>query len=136
MTMMQAIETCLRKYANFSGRAARSEYWYWNLFNMITVMALVVIDESLNPGEQVGLFSVVTGLVTIGLYLPTVAVYVRRLHDVDRSGWWMFIGLTGVGMIPLFYWTCIQGTQGPNRFGADPLTFAPVPKARLRLAAA
>lgn len=136
MTMLQAIDSCLRNYANFSGRAVRSEYWFWNLFNLVTVAALATLDETLNPGDQMGLFGVVTGLVALGLYVPTIAVYVRRLHDVDRSGWWMFVSVTVVGIIPLIYWTCSRGTQGPNRFGADPMPDSLVARARMRLAAA
>ena len=60
-------------------------------------------------------------IVDFGLCLPSIAVSVRRLHDIDRTGWWMLIAFTGVGLILLLIWDCIKGTRGANRFGPDPL---------------
>lgn len=55
------------------------------------------------------------------MLIPSIAVYIRRLHDVNRSGWWVFIALTIVGIIPLIIWVCSKGTDGPNDYGDDPL---------------
>ena len=60
-------------------------------------------------------------IVSLGLLLPSIVVSIRRLHDLDRTGWWLLIGLTGIGMIRLLVWDCMKGTTGPNRFGADML---------------
>jgi uncharacterized membrane protein YhaH (DUF805 family) len=118
MNFVEAISSCFRNYANFSGRAVRSEYWYWFLFVAIVLIVFGAIDESLYPGPlNIGLFSYVTMAVVLALILPTLAVSVRRLHDIDRTGWWVLIGATFIGTLVLIYWACLPGTSGSNRFG-------------------
>ena len=117
MNFTEAISSGFRNYVNFSGRAVRSEYWYWVLFVVILAVLLGVADQSLYPGEQMGPLSWVNGVVMLALILPSLAVYVRRLHDIDRSGWWYLISFTGIGTLVLLYWACLRGTPGPNRFG-------------------
>ncbi len=123
MNFQQAIASCFTNYATFAGRAARSEYWYWLLFTVIVSIVLGVVDVLIfgapspdSPGIQP-----LSTLFSLGVLLPGIAVGVRRLHDVDRNGWWMLIPLTIIGIIPLIYWICIKGTTGANRFGDDPL---------------
>jgi uncharacterized membrane protein YhaH (DUF805 family) len=119
MNFPQAIVACFRKYAVFSGRASRSEYWYWVLFYVLGKIATNILDAVIFQSESTQLFSIVFDLIIL---FPLLAVEVRRLHDVDRSGWWILIGLTIVGMIyPLLVWKCKKGTVGPNRFGDDSL---------------
>lgn len=123
MNFRQAVASGFTKYATFGGRAARSEYWYWTLFtvlgSMITLVLDIVIFGLPSPGMQgVTPVNIVFSLATL---LPGIAVLIRRLHDVDRSGWWSLIPLTIIGIIPLIYWLCIKGTAGENRFGPDPL---------------
>lgn len=99
----------------FPGRSARSEYWYWVLFTVLGSIVAGIIDLALSEPVIDALF----GLATI---LPSLAVAVRRLHDLDRTGWWIFIGLIPlIGWIILIIWYCTRGTVGPNRFGPDPL---------------
>ena len=117
MSFVQAISSCFQKYAVFSGRAPRSEFWYWYLFEVIVVSVLGGIDQSLNPGLSMGAFSIVNMAVVLALILPSLAVAVRRLHDIDRTGWWILIWPTLIGTIVLIYWACQPGTPGPNRFG-------------------
>jgi uncharacterized membrane protein YhaH (DUF805 family) len=117
MGFVEAISSGFRNYASFSGRAVRSEFWYWFLFAVIVSFVLGVIDKSLYPGLVMGPFSYVTMLVGLVLILPSLAVSVRRLHDVDRTGWWILIGLTFIGTLVLIYWACQPGTPGSNRFG-------------------
>jgi uncharacterized membrane protein YhaH (DUF805 family) len=118
MNFVEAISSCFRNYANFSGRAVRSEYWYWFLFVAIALIVFGAIDESLYPGPlNIGLFSYITMAVVLALILPSLAVWVRRLHDVDRTGWWVLIGATVIGTLVLIYWACLPGTSGSNRFG-------------------
>jgi uncharacterized membrane protein YhaH (DUF805 family) len=124
MTMFQAVSSCLRNYANFSGRAVRSEYWYWALGSSVVCFVFGAIDETLNPGTELGIFSAITAIVTLGLSLPGLAVSARRLHDVNRSAWWILLVLTGMGIIPLLYWASERGTVGHNSFGADPMPSA------------
>jgi uncharacterized membrane protein YhaH (DUF805 family) len=119
MNFPQAVTSCFRKYAVFSGRASRSEYWYWILFYALCQLAANILDAVFLQSPSSQLFSRLFGLI---VFLPLLAVEVRRLHDVDRSGWWLLISLTIVGIIyPLLVWKCRKGTVGPNRFGDDSL---------------
>jgi uncharacterized membrane protein YhaH (DUF805 family) len=112
----QAISSGFSNYVNFSGRACRSEYWYWILFIIIADIVAGIIDYAIG-------IQVVTGLFGLATLLPNLAVAIRRLHDLDRTGWWIFIGLIPlVGWIILIIWYCTRGTFGPNRFGPDPLS--------------
>jgi uncharacterized membrane protein YhaH (DUF805 family) len=115
MEFGEAVKAGFNKYATFSGRAARSEFWYWTLFSVIVNVAAAIIERSLGLG-LIGI------LVSLALLIPGIAVAVRRLHDLDRSGWWVLIAFTGIGVILLIVWDCMKGTTGPNRFGADPLS--------------
>ena len=92
MSFVEAISSCFRNYASFSGRAVRSEYWYWYLFAAIVLIVFGAIDKSLYPGLAMGPFSYVSMAVGLALFLPSLAVSVRRLHDIDRTGWWVLIG--------------------------------------------
>ena len=116
MGFTEAVGTCFAKYATFSGRAVRSEFWYWVLFTVIASIVLVLIPlpliGSLNGSETLGW---AFDLATI---LPYIAVTARRLHDVDRSGWWqLLIFVPVVGTYILLVWLCKPGTAGANRFG-------------------
>ncbi|MGB7102227.1 MAG: DUF805 domain-containing protein, partial [Xanthobacteraceae bacterium] len=111
----QAISSGFSNYVKFSGRAIRSEYWYWALFTIVGSIVAGIIDVVLGITVIDPLF----GLATI---LPSIAVAIRRLHDLDRTGWWIFISLIPIiGWIILIIWYCTRGTIGPNRFGPDPL---------------
>jgi uncharacterized membrane protein YhaH (DUF805 family) len=121
MNLLEAIKSGFSNYVNFSGRAIRSEYWYWTLFVFVLVGVLGIIDEWLNPGLSMGAFSIFNGLVSLALFLPGLAVSVRRLHDIDRTGWWLLLSFTVIGIVLLIVWACQPGTPGPNRFGPDPM---------------
>ena len=114
MQFGEAIKSGFNNYVTFSGRAARSEFWYWALFAFLANIAAGIIDA----GLELGFIGV---LVSLALLLPGIAVAARRLHDLDRTGWWLLIAFTGIGIILLIVWDCMKGTTGPNRFGADPL---------------
>ena len=118
MGFAQAISAGFSNYVNFRDRACRSEYWYWILFIVIADIVAGIIDAVLGIQIVTGLF----GLVTI---IPNIAIAIRRLHDLDRTGWWWLIALTIVGLILLIIWACMKGTTGPNRFGPDPLAGQP-----------
>ena len=113
----------LKKYAVFEGRARRKEYWMFFLFSVVIVTILTVIDEFMGlkfelGGENLGFLST---LYYLGIAIPYLAVIVRRLHDTDRSGWWILISLIPlIGGIILLVFTIIEGTKGDNRFGPDP----------------
>jgi len=111
MELFQAVGQCFTKYATFSGRASRSEYWNFHLFLFIAFPFIII-------------FFVLPILFLIVLpvfFIPSLAACVRRLHDVDRSGWWSLIGATVIGWVLLFYWLVKESDIGPNRFGEDPL---------------
>jgi uncharacterized membrane protein YhaH (DUF805 family) len=116
MNLMQAVESVLMKrYADFAGRSIRSEYWYWVLFSLIASIILSIIDSIVFDRSSNGPFEIIFSLATL---IPSIAVGIRRLHDIDKSGWWVLISLTIVGIIPLIYWYCQPGTPGKNNFGA------------------
>jgi uncharacterized membrane protein YhaH (DUF805 family) len=121
MQFQDAIQSGLRNYVTFSGRAARSEFWYWTLFAFLVAAVSGILDFALFPSMGTGPLSGVTSLL---LFLPGLAVSVRRLHDLDRTGWWILLTLTIIGLIVLLIWDCTKGTDGPNRFGPDPLAGA------------
>lgn len=121
MSFNAAVATCFRKYAVFSGRAPRAEYWWFTLFLLLAGFALGLADTLffLTPAEQTGPLNTIFTLATL---LPSLAVGARRLHDVDRSAWWLLLWLVPVlGWLILLWWTVQPGTRGPNRFGPDPL---------------
>jgi uncharacterized membrane protein YhaH (DUF805 family) len=119
----QAISAGFSNYVNFSGRASRSEYWYWILFIIIADIVAGIIDSVLGIQIVTGLF----GLVTI---IPNIAIAIRRLHDLDRTGWWILLGFIPlIGWIILLIWYVTKGTDGPNRFGPDPLATLAMPGA-------
>jgi uncharacterized membrane protein YhaH (DUF805 family) len=111
----QAISSGFSNYVNFSGRAIRSEYWYWVLFIILVEIVTTIIDTVLGAQITTSIF----GLATL---LPSLGLAVRRLHDLDRSGWWIFLVLIPlIGAIVLIIWYCTKGTEGANRFGPDHL---------------
>jgi uncharacterized membrane protein YhaH (DUF805 family) len=125
---MELMFAPLKKYADFQGRARRSEYWLFYLFQIIVyviLMVLIGVTGGFNDAEGAGMFGSVFGILYIlfalGLLVPNLAVTVRRLHDTDRSGWWIFISLVPfIGGIWLLVLTVLDGTPGTNKFGPDP----------------
>jgi uncharacterized membrane protein YhaH (DUF805 family) len=133
MDFTEAVKSVYSKYATFSGRARRSEYWWWALYMLITGAVVGVIEYSLGLGTGVvgsggGEFSAtynggpLSGIWSLAHLLPGLGVAVRRLHDTDRSGWWLLIVLIPlIGFLILLYFLVTKGTAGPNRFGDDPI---------------
>ncbi len=111
----------LKKYAVFSGRARRKEYWFFFLFNIIIQIILGVIDGtigSFNPEAGMGLLGM---LYTLAILIPVIAVSVRRLHDTDRSGWWLLISLIPlIGTIVLLVFMALDSKPGENKYGPNP----------------
>jgi uncharacterized membrane protein YhaH (DUF805 family) len=114
MNFQQAIASGFQNYATFAGRAARSEYWYWTLFAILVGAVAAILDAAFFPDLDA---APLHSLASLALFLPGLAVSVRRLHDIDRTGWWMLIVLTVIGLILLLVWFCLRGTPGPNRYG-------------------
>ena len=105
----------LKKYAVFSGRARRKEYWMFFLFNIIITFVLSIIEGILgSPG-------IISAIYCLAVLIPGLAVFVRRLHDTNRSGWWFFIGLIPlIGAIVLLVFMVQDSTPGDNQYGANP----------------
>lgn len=115
MKFGEAIASVLNKYATFQGRARRSEYWYFFLFNVIISSILSWL------AQRIGFFWLISVLYTLALFLPGLAVTCRRLHDSGKSGGWIFICLVPlVGTIILLVFLARDGQPGPNAYGPDP----------------
>ena len=104
----------VKRYAVFSARSQRKEYWMFILVHFIILVLL-----NLGAGSDVGV--ALLGIYSLATLIPVLAVNVRRLHDTDRSGWWLFIQLVPIlGTIVLLVFLATDGTKGDNRFGPDP----------------
>ncbi|MET7308089.1 DUF805 domain-containing protein [Streptomyces sp. NPDC005134] len=105
----------LKKYAVFSGRARRQEYWMYTLFTCIAVIILAVLDAVLGTSPTI------IAIYYVAVLLPTLGVSVRRLHDTGRSGWWLLFGIVPlVGGITILVFTCLEGERSQNAYGPDP----------------
>lgn len=106
---------CLNKYAEFSGRARRAEYWMFTAFNILFSIGLQIVDVLLGTGGILG------GLFSLAILLPGLAVFVRRMHDTGRSGWWWLILLVPiVGVIVAIVFLCQDSQPGENAYGSNP----------------
>ena len=137
MNITESIKTCFQKYAIFNGRAKRSEYWYFFLFGFISAVSLSILDMALFPTNENGVLGLIFTLIT---FIPFISAACRRLHDINRSGWWqmlpygiMFAGLIlslisetllAVGIVAgvvaaiiLVFWLASPGENSKNRFG-------------------
>lgn len=107
MTFGKAITTCLGKYVDFSGRAARPEYWWFYLFTVLLSWGALLVDGS----------GIISNIISLGFLLPSLSAGARRLHDTGRSGWWLLISLTIIGIIPLIIWLASKGDDQANEYG-------------------
>ena len=124
MNFQQAIESGFRNYINFTGRATRSELWYWLLFNFLGGIVTSILDGRIpqDAASSSGALHPLNYLFVLIMFLPTIAVDVRRLHDTNRSGWWLLIGLIPIiGVLVLLLWYCQKGDEGANQYGENPL---------------
>lgn len=107
------IDVIKKQYINFEGRATRQQYWMYILFYFVLSIIVGIIGSIL--GDTV--YNILNFLVTLGLLLPTLSIGVRRLHDTDRSGWWLLISLLPfIGGLVLLVFFCLPSTEGENRF--------------------
>jgi uncharacterized membrane protein YhaH (DUF805 family) len=137
---MEWYRAVLKKYAVFDGRARRKEYWYFVLFNFLIAMGLLILGFILGfaiVGSDSEALAIVIAVIPVSLYglamiIPSIAVTVRRLHDIDFSGWWYLISLIPGGSVVLFIFALLDTKPGPNKYGPDPkaaerLSSAPPP---------
>lgn len=121
MNMTEAVRTVFNNYATFTGRAARPEYWWWVLFSVVVSLVLGLLDSLLFHSQMGRGVGILGGIFSLATLIPSLAVSVRRMHDVARSGWWLLIVLVPIiGALVLLYWFVQRGTVGPNDYGQDP----------------
>lgn len=121
MSFTAAVRSVLSKYVDFSGRARRSEYWWFALFSVLVGIVTFALDAALGTDFEGSSSGLITVIANLALFLPSLAVAVRRLHDTDRSGWWLLIALIPIiGAIVLLVFFVQDGTAGQNRFGPSP----------------
>ena len=136
MNFFQAVKICIGKYSVFKGRASRSEYFYFLLFVILVQLVLITIDyenygrntnfieyiELVNAFQRMAPFYWVFNVIVL---IPTLAVYVRRLHDTNHSGWWFWIQFTIIGFIPLLFWILSKSNPKENKYGQIPIEVLP-----------
>tara|TARA_B100000768_G_C11199768_1_gene341209 strand:- start:144 stop:560 length:417 start_codon:yes stop_codon:yes gene_type:complete len=124
MNFVQAVKSYFIRWNDFKGRSSRSEYWWATLFTYLVIILLQVVQVMLVQAESVlALLAMITILVfLLFLTIASFAVMVRRLHDVNRSGWWFLIYFTIIGIFVLLYWYVQKGDEADNRYGSDPLS--------------
>ena len=134
MGFIDAVKFGFIRYFTFTTRSSRSEFWWWMLFTFLVDVILVVVNSILfgrsiqqSSAENIFLYDsgYLGAIFQLVVLIPTIAISCRRLHDIDKSGWWqllVFIPLIGWGF--LLYWFVKRGDDGENRFGADPLVSA------------
>ena len=111
------IDCITKNYVNFSGRARRKEYWMFTLFNIIACFVVMLLDSFLE------LNNILILIYVLAILLPSYAVTVRRLHDTDKSGWWLLLMFVPFGNIILLIFCLIDSTPGPNQYGENPKRF-------------
>lgn len=124
MNFTTAVKVCARKYVDFEGRATRSEFWFFTLFVQLLFLCSAVLDpyvSGVDPENYFEIYGPVTLIVQIVTLLPSLSVTGRRLQDSGMTGWWMLVGLTVVGLIPLIYWLCRPSDEESNEFGGSPV---------------
>ncbi len=130
MSFVTAIQAYFFKWNDFRSRSSRSEYWWATLFVILAsypagfIIGLLVGFTARSAGFSESAMEVALLITIIPLQffilIASTCLVIRRLHDVDRSGWWYLIIITIIGIIPLLIWFCTKGTDGDNRFGKDP----------------
>jgi uncharacterized membrane protein YhaH (DUF805 family) len=119
MGFVEAVKSVYGSYAKFSGRARRSEFWWFLLFYLLAYVVIFVVMAALGTtGAMIGILLLV-GFV-LASFIPYLAVVVRRLHDTDRSGWWLLLSLIPFGGFVLLVLMALPGSDGPNKYGPDP----------------
>jgi uncharacterized membrane protein YhaH (DUF805 family) len=113
MNFIDAVKKCINNYANFNGRARRSEYWWFFLFTTLLSIVSTVIDTTM-LGKGIEDIGIVNTIVSLAFLIPSIAVGVRRMHDVGKSGWFLLIPIYNLVL------ACTNGEAGSNEYGSDP----------------
>ena len=116
MNFTQAISSGFSRYFDFRTRSSRSEYWYWTLFSIVVSVAATMLDALIFSGA-----AILDAISSFALFIPGIAVAARRLHDINRTAWWILIAFTIIGILLLLYWYIQPGNRGDNDYGPNPL---------------
>lgn len=118
---MSCFIEAVKKYAVFSGRSRRKEYWYFVLFSSLIAIVLAIVDSVIGTGDLVEGTGLLTGIFLLAMLLPSIGVTIRRLHDTGRTGWWWLIGFIPIiGTIVLLVFTVQDSRSGSNTYGPNP----------------
>ncbi len=115
MDFSEAVRDGLSKYATFSGRSSRSAYWWYYLFTLLVFIAAAIVDAALG-------IAVVEALAAVALFLPSLAILVRRFHDAGHSGWWALTLIVPIVGFVVWLVFCLTDSDGPNQWGSGPDT--------------
>jgi len=121
---MKEFLTVFRRWRDFSGRSSRREYWMFTLVLIIIAFVLGILDGVMLGVMGYTLNEAETQLFTLGnayslvTLIPSISVSVRRLHDIDKSGWWLLLVFTGIGILLIIYWACLGSDEDENRYGS------------------
>ncbi len=128
MNMIDAVKSYYRRFFDFKGRSSPSEFWWVFLFNVIIVTLLITGMVMLGgdvPEDEMtgvaGLLYIIYMIFVFGNMIPGIALWVRRFHDQNKSGWFALLVLAPFGPIIIIVFMCLAGTRGPNRYGYDPM---------------
>ena len=117
MDLSTSVKVCFKKYATFEGRAQRSEFWYFCLFCLLVGIVTLYIDISVLGYSVEEEYTPLNTIAYLAVFIPSISVTARRLHDIGKSGWWILLALTGIGIILLIVWYATEGEKKKNRFG-------------------
>ena len=122
MSFQEAVQTVFSKYATFEGRARRSEYWFFMLFVCCVNVVINILSVFLGGNDMLSMvLSGISVVFSLGILVPQIAVAVRRLHDIGKSGWFYLIGLIPfIGWIFMLVWFCTDSQPGDNQYGPNP----------------
>ena len=111
--------TVLRRWSDFAGRSSRREYWMYTLVLVLISIVLGILDGIILGEAALSQLLTFGNVFSLATLVPSLSVSVRRLHDIDKSGWWLLITLTGVGLLLIIYWACLGSDEDENRYGAS-----------------
>ena len=120
MKFGEAVRAVIGKYATFSGRARRSEFWWWVLFNFLVLIVAMSLDSTLGINFDLLPYGPIYCIAGLAMFIPMLAVQVRRLHDIGKSGWNILWGLIPLLGLLILYWSCLDSQPESNQYGPSP----------------
>ena len=118
---MKGFLTVLRRWRDFAGRSTRREYWMYTLVLIIISFVLGILDSIILGEAALSQFLTFGNVFSLATVVPSISVSIRRLHDIDKSGWWLFLAFTVICILVLIYWACVSSDEDENRYGSPEL---------------